>query len=160
MTIVLIIIGVIVLIIILRALFSPQKLMLKKMENEAKKIVDDVLKLTTSNCNDESKLYSATCKLLNLSENNDNKELVEGIKKYCICIEGICYFIALHFRLPLSMKLRCAQFVNLIDYYLYQNGVNPCSIENKILILKYVDLYDIYEHDPSIFSVYNNKRGY
>jgi tetratricopeptide (TPR) repeat protein len=156
MTIFLIITGVVLGFIILKSLFSPQKMMLRKIDSEARKIVNDVLSYVSSECNDENKLFSTTCKLLNIDENLQNQELIDGIKKYCISIEGICYFIALNFRLPISMKLRCAQFVNQIDHYLYQNGVKPCSQENKGKLLKYCDLYDIYIQSPSLFYEYSN----
>ena len=132
-------------------------MILRRLDKEAKRIVTEVLSYISYDCDDENSLFSTTCKILGIDEKNQNQELIAGIKKYCINIEGICYFIALNFRIPEKMiKLRCAQFVNRIDYYLYQSGVKPCSKENKKILLEYCDLCDIYTQSPSLFSEYNN----
>jgi hypothetical protein len=132
---------------------SPQKALLNKMDKEAKKLVNDVVKTCNNNYYDVENLYAVTCKLLSLDINRLNIELVNSIKKYCICIEGVCYFIGLNFRLQLSMKMRCAQFIAMIDKYLYTNDIKPCLLEDKVDIIKYLDLYDLYKQDRLIFGM-------
>jgi hypothetical protein len=151
MVLVWIIVILVVVIIIAKTFLSPQKLMLNTMRKEAERTTAEVMRLISPSCNDQSVLFDAVCKILNLDKTKLTDEAKPHFEKWCICIEGVCYLIGT-VRLQLSMVLRCIQFTKLIDKYLYSRGVTPCSQEDKIQLYKYLDIYKAYLENPQYFN--------
>ena len=119
-------------------------IIISKIDTEAEKIVNEVLKLKKIyQNNDIESLFSIACKVSNIDKNNLDEDYKNNLKKYCICIEGCCYVIGLNKDLPLQDDNYCYQFTLAIDKYLYKY-IKPCPLETKITLYKYLDVFYLY----------------
>jgi hypothetical protein len=137
-----------------------EKIMLNKMKKEAEKICTEVLKTVPNSCKDSALLFRTACNIIDINPNRLTIEQQNTLNDRCICIEGVCYMIGLEFGTVLSsnaLVLRCIQFIGMIDEYLYSNGVEPCSLEQKIRLLKIFNLYDAYRENKKLFKFDKNK---
>jgi tetratricopeptide (TPR) repeat protein len=149
-----IVIGIILIVFIgiIYYFTSAPKRMLKIIYKETKKIVMEIVNLTGKSCYDEEKLFSIMCQILSLDKETLPQNLKDHLKQYSTCIEAICCNIILNIRLQLSMGLRCAQCIGIINDCLAFHGVEPCSINIRESLLKNLDLFDLYKTDPNLFK--------
>jgi len=134
-----------------------QRMLLRKYEKIAETLVVKAIALFAKHKqhyqDDKDTLWACLVEMLGLDEANVASEKRDNIKhKYLGCIQGLVYFVGLNDFLKGAMKMRCAQFVGYVDHYCARNAVPPCSPDMKNSLLTALDLDDLYQTHPELFT--------
>lgn len=133
--------------IINRLFSSPQEKMLNQMKKLSVSVCNDVLaEYRKREPADSKEMLVLLYFCLNIDPAKvKTKELESLFIERSTCIEGICYALGIECSfLKDAMVMRCLQFTKMVDQYLYEKGIKPCSHETKILLYKSLGLYDGY----------------
>jgi hypothetical protein len=156
-----IVIGIILALIfgVIYFFISAPNRMLKIIRKKTEMTVNKVVNLSGKDCNDSEKLFSVMCKVLDFDEDTISDNILKYMKKFSTCIEGVCYNILLNVILhQVRTSFRCAQCIGMVNDYLENLGVDPCSIAMRESMLKDLDLYKLYKQYPDLFKFREPKK--
>ena len=127
--------------------------MIKVIHKETEKTVREVVNLSGKTCDDQEKLFEIMCQVIGLNKNTLPNNLIKHMKSFSTCIEAVCSNILFNVRLhQVTMNLRCAQCIGMINDCLEYYGVESCPLNLRESMLKNLGLFDLYKQHPNLFK--------